>query len=58
MLAQIHAGHFTAGLVLEDDVVTAAAPIITYMIGWSRDRVRSYCWFKKWRVIVVCEEIG
>lgn len=53
ILAQITAPHFCAGLDLKDDRVTATAPILKYMNGWTRDRVRSYCKSKKWVVTVV-----
>jgi hypothetical protein len=54
-LAQIKAPHFTAGLVLRDDHVIEAAPIIGYMARqrWTRTRVRAYCAEKGWRVVVV-----
>lgn len=55
MLAQITARHFCCGLVLESDRVTVAAPIVGYMRGWSRERVRGYCAEKGWRVAVVRE---
>jgi hypothetical protein len=55
ILAQIKAPHFTAGLVLFDNTVVEAAPIIGYMKKqkWSRDRVRSYCQDKGWDISVV-----
>lgn len=55
LLVQITAPHFCAGLVLDDDVVTTAAPIIHYMAEqrWTRDRVRAYCRSKGWSVSVV-----
>jgi hypothetical protein len=52
-LAQIKAPNFTAGIVLHDDVVTQAAPIVRYMQRWSRDRVRAFCLEKGWSVAVV-----
>jgi hypothetical protein len=59
MLAQIRAGGprpFTAGIVLHDDVVVEAAPIVSYMKGWARAKVRYYCGVKRgWDVIVVQE---
>lgn len=55
ILASIDAPHFYAGVVLWDDKVVEAAPILRYMKGWSRDRVRSYCKDKKWSVSVVHE---
>lgn len=56
ILAQIHAPKgFTAGIVLWDDVVIEAAPILHYMKRqkWTRDRVRTYCAQKGWEVSVV-----
>ena len=54
-LAQIESPHFSAGIVLHDDVVVEAAPIVRYMKKdkWSRARVRDYCKDKGWRVSVV-----
>jgi hypothetical protein len=52
-LAQITAPHFCAGIVLFDDRVVEAAPIVRYMKRWSRDRVRDYCASKGWRIVVV-----
>lgn len=48
---------FTAGIVLWDDVVVEAAPIVGYMRKqrWTRDRVRNYCAEKKWKVSVIHE---
>lgn len=56
MLAQIKAPHFTAGIVLTNDVVTEAAPIVKYMIGWGRNYVRHYCTQKRWEISVVKEK--
>lgn len=55
MLAQITAPHFCAGIVLESDRVTLAAPIVGYMRGRTRDRVRGYCHSKDWQIAVVRE---
>lgn len=52
-LAQINAPHFCAGIVLWDDKVIEAAPIVKYMRKWSRDQVREYCKSKGWKVSVV-----
>jgi hypothetical protein len=56
-LAQIRAPSFTAGLVLWDDTVIEAAPIIGYMERekWTRARVREYCNAKGWQVSVIHE---
>ena len=53
VIAQITAPHFCAGIVLLDSEVVHVAPIVKYMLGWSRDKVRSYCREKKWKVTVV-----
>jgi hypothetical protein len=56
VLAVIDAPHFYAGIVLRDDHVIDAAPIVKYMKddgGWSRQRVREYCQIKGWHVAVV-----
>jgi len=57
ILACIDAPHFHAGIVLWDERVIEAAPIIGYMKKqkWTRDRVRSYCKEKGWKVSVVYE---
>jgi hypothetical protein len=52
-LAAIDAPHFYAGIVLLDDAVTEAAPIVKYMRKWDRKRVREYCQGKGWTVTVV-----
>lgn len=59
-LAQIHADGpkpFTAGIVLWDNKVVEAAPIVRYMAKgkWTRDRVRAYCEKKGWKISVVHE---
>jgi hypothetical protein len=49
---------FTAGIVLWDDRVIEAAPILHYMKKqkWTRDMVRRYCVQKGWKVSVVYEQ--
>ena len=59
-LAQIRAPkprQFVAGIVLWDDVVVEAAPIISFMKRgkWTRTRVREHCRLKGWEVSVVHE---
>jgi len=46
---------FTAGLVLQDNVVVETAPIIGYMKRdhWTRDRVRQHCRARGWKIKVV-----
>lgn len=52
-LARIVAPHFCAGIVLWDDKVVEAAPIVKYMRKWSRAKVRDYCADKGWKISVV-----
>ena len=54
-LAVIDAPHFFAGIVLQDDRVVEAAPIVRYMRRWPRARVRAFCEGKGWKVSVVWE---
>jgi hypothetical protein len=60
VLAQIRSPKpkaFNAGVVLWDDVVVEAAPIIGYMKRqkWSRARVRECCRKNGWEITVVHE---
>jgi hypothetical protein len=50
LLIRIEAPHFVAGVELEDNKVVRGAPILSYMRGWSRIRVVSYCHSKRWHV--------
>lgn len=47
--------YFTAGIVLFDDIVVEAAPIVGYMKQkkWTRAQVRKYCETKGWKISVV-----
>lgn len=56
ILAQIRGHGFTAGIVLWDDKVVEAAPILRRMRGWSRESVRDYCIVQNWKVSVVRQE--
>jgi len=53
MLVQVTAPHFVAGLVMENDIVIEAAPILRWAIGKKRDWLRSYFERKDWTVKVV-----
>jgi hypothetical protein len=55
ILAQIDAPHFCAGIVLRADRVIEVSPIVRYMRGWTRAKVRSYCAGKGWKIAVVTE---
>lgn len=35
-------GFFYAGVILENNIVTVTAPILKYMIGWTKERVLRY----------------
>ena len=56
-LASIDSPHFRAGIVLQNNRVIEAAPIVGYMRRerWTRERVRAYCVEKGWTVSVVWE---
>lgn len=62
IVAQIRGTHktgpFTAGIVLWDDRVVEAAPILGYMKRqhWTRNRVREHCRKEGWTVEVVRKE--
>jgi hypothetical protein len=47
---RINAPHFNAGVVLHDDVVRRAAPILQYMLRWKRHRVIEYAKKKGWEI--------
>src|SRR5262245_6788493 len=59
LLAQIEGNkrgkYFNCGIVLWNDQVVEAAPIVSFMKRWSRDRVRDYCREQGWKVSVVEE---
>lgn len=46
---------FCAGVVLWDDKVIEAAPIVQFMRRWSRDDVRRHCAANGWTISVVTE---
>ena len=48
---------FCAGIILWDDVVMEAAPVVHFMKKrkFSRDEVRDYCAQRGWRVKVIHE---
>ena len=48
-------GRFNAGIVLWDDKVIEAAPIVKFMKGWQRDAVRRYCVRQGWAITVVTQ---
>lgn len=50
----IDAPHFHAGLLLRNNVVYKAAPIIKYMVGWTRPKVVAYVKRKGWSIEDVC----
>jgi hypothetical protein len=49
---------FTAGIVLHNNVVVEAAPIVSYMKRgqWTRDRVRKHCHNRGWTIEVVYKQ--
>jgi hypothetical protein len=57
-LVQISANEFVGGLVLEDNVVTSAAPIVAYMAKqrWTRRRVQDYCRRRGWSFHAIADD--
>jgi hypothetical protein len=57
ILAQIRGDNFEAGIVLRNDKVIEAAPIVAYMKRgkWTRQQVRDYCKKRRWEISVVHE---
>jgi len=53
---QIRARHLCAGIVVADNTVIDAAPILGYMKGWSMEDVITYCKKKGWirELVDVC----
>ena len=47
-LWRIIAPYFVTGVEITALRVTKAAPIINYMVGWNRTRVKEYCHRKGW----------
>jgi hypothetical protein len=55
---RIEAPHFVAGVDVDekDDRVVHAAPIVSYMRGWSAARVLAYCAKKDWSVMLLARD--
>lgn len=47
---RITSDYFCAGIVLRNGVVTKAAPILQYMLGWRGERVLIYARRRGWLV--------
>ena len=50
MMLRIIAPHFVAGAEIENGIVSDAAPIIHYMLGWPHTQVLNFCYLKRWLV--------
>jgi hypothetical protein len=46
--AQITSRYFCAGIDFLNNVVVRTAPILSYMLGWSWERVTYFCKSKGW----------
>jgi hypothetical protein len=49
---------FNCAIVLRNDVVIQTAPIVKYMKGWHRDRVRTFCANAGWKVTVIHQTVS
>ena len=56
MLVQITSSYFCAGIILENGICIEAAPIVKYMKGWDRPKIRDYCKYKKWSAKIIDHE--
>ena len=56
-LVQVRAPHFTAGIVLRDDKVYSAAPILKWTKGKTRGWLRADFEKRGWTAVVVSETI-
>ena len=54
----IDAPHFCCGIVLVDDRVIRAAPIVRYLVGWHRHHVQRYGRARGWRLETVTSTGG
>lgn len=52
---RITAPHFCAGVIFFEGRVTKTAPILSYMLGWDREKVQTYCKKKGWELGWVLE---
>ena len=55
MLVRVVSPYFVAGIVLDIDVVTVAAPILRWTVGKGRGELRAYFDRRGWRASVVSE---
>jgi hypothetical protein len=50
MMLRIVAPKFVAGVEIENGMVSDAAPIVDYMLGWPHSKVSNFCYLKGWSV--------
>ena len=50
---RITSPYFVAGVCLQSGIVTRAAPIVKYMIGWPTHRVYAYANKKHWTTEII-----
>jgi len=50
VLYQVTAPHFCAGIIVIDNIVIKAAPILRWMIDKNVDYLTEYCKKKKWEI--------
>jgi hypothetical protein len=56
-LLRISAFHFCADIVLLDNKVVEAEPVVGYMRGWSRKHVDDYCRQRGWKTWKAWSEV-
>ena len=55
-IINIDSDFFNAGVVIKDGVVTLAAPILKYMVGWNESRVIQYANTRGWGIGTILEK--
>jgi hypothetical protein len=50
-LYAIDGRYFYAGVIVNDDVIINAAPILKWSVGWNFKDFTGYCEKKKWGVV-------
>ena len=49
-MIRIESHYFVVGVIITDEIVVRAPPIVKYMKGWSVQRVTNYCEKKGWKM--------
>ena len=53
MLVRVVAPHFVAGIIVEENKVIDAAPILRWSIGMTRHQLKTYFVRKGWKASII-----